>query len=83
SLQHQQTEKKLNRHLKNLTKWLQAYQQGDQFPQVPEGSKTCNYCQYASRCERASVNSEENLSQELLGVDSSLVNLANIQEVPL
>jgi CRISPR/Cas system-associated exonuclease Cas4 (RecB family) len=83
SLQHQQTEKKLNRHLNNLTKWLQGYQQGEQFPQIPEGSKTCNYCQYASRCERITVNSEEKSSQDLLRVDSNLVNLANIQEVPL
>ncbi|MGB6300785.1 MAG: PD-(D/E)XK nuclease family protein [Rivularia sp. (in: cyanobacteria)] len=82
SLQHQQTQKKLNSHLKKLTKWLQAYQQGEDFPQVPEGSKMCNSCQYASRCERVSINSKEK-SQDLLGVDSNLVNLANIQEVPL
>ncbi len=83
SLQHQQTETKLNRHLNKLTKWLQAYQQGEQFTQVPEGSKTCNYCQYASRCQRVSVNSKEKSSQDLPGVNSNLVNLANIQEVPL
>ena len=83
SVQHQQTEKKLNQHLKKLTKWLQAYQQGEQFPQVPEGNKACNYCQYASRCQRISVNSENQTSQNLLGNDSNLINLANIQEVPL
>ena len=83
SVQHQQTEKKLNQHLKKLTKWLQAYQQGKQFPQVPEGNKACNYCQYASRCQRISVNSENQTSQNLLGNDSNLINLANIQEVPL
>ena len=83
SLQHQQTEKKLNRHLKKLTKWLQAYQQGEEFPQVSEDSKACNNCQYAARCQRVSVNSEEKSSQDLLRVDSNLVNLANIQEVPL
>ncbi|MDY6901148.1 MAG: PD-(D/E)XK nuclease family protein [Cyanobacteriota bacterium] len=83
SLQHQQTEKKLNQHLKKLTKWLQAYQQGEQFPQVPEGNKNCNYCQYASRCQRISVNTEEQISQELLETDNNLINLANIQEVPL
>ncbi|MEO0837856.1 MAG: PD-(D/E)XK nuclease family protein [Cyanobacteria bacterium J06643_5] len=83
SLQHQQTEKKLNQHLKKLTKWLQAYQQGEQFPQVPEGSKTCNYCQYASRCQRVSMNSDNQISQNLLEADNNLINLANIQEVPL
>ncbi|MEO1760489.1 MAG: PD-(D/E)XK nuclease family protein [Cyanobacteria bacterium J06629_18] len=83
SLQHQQTEKKLNQHLKKLTKWLQAYQQGEQFPQVPEGRKTCNYCQYASRCQRVSMNSDNQISQNLLEADNNLINLANIQEVPL
>ncbi|MEM1394100.1 MAG: PD-(D/E)XK nuclease family protein [Cyanobacteria bacterium P01_H01_bin.150] len=83
SLQHQQTEKKLNQHLKKLNKWLQAYQQGEQFPQVSEGSKICHKCQYASRCQRISANSEELISQDLLGTDSNLINLANIQEVPL
>ncbi|BAY85253.1 hypothetical protein NIES267_47520 [Calothrix parasitica NIES-267] len=83
SLQHQQTEKKLNQHLKKLTKWLQAYQQGKEFPQVPQGSKHCNYCQYASRCQRISGNAEEQISQDLLRTDSKLINLANIQEVPL
>ncbi|MEO0936153.1 MAG: PD-(D/E)XK nuclease family protein, partial [Cyanobacteria bacterium J06641_2] len=71
SLQHQQTEKKLNQHLKKLTKWLQAYQQGEQFPQVPEGSKTCNYCQYASRCQRVSMNSDNQISQNLLEADNN------------
>ena len=79
SLQHKQTEKKLNQHLKKLTKWLQAYQQEEELPQVPEGSKTCNYCQYASRCQRVFVDSGEKLS----AVDNTLINLDNIQEVPL
>lgn len=84
SLQHQKTEKKLKQHLKKLTKWLQVYQEGEQFPQVSEGSKTCNYCQYASRCQRVFVDSaEESSSQNLPRVDINLVNLANIQEVPV
>ncbi|MEM9925282.1 MAG: PD-(D/E)XK nuclease family protein [Cyanobacteria bacterium P01_D01_bin.50] len=84
SLQHQKIENKLNQHLKKLTKWLQAYQKGEQFPQVSEGSKTCNYCQYAYRCQRILVDStEESSSQNLPRVDNTLVNLANIQEVPI
>ncbi len=83
-LQHRQTEKKLNQHLKKLTKWLQAYQQEEQFPQVSEDSKTCNYCQYANRCQRIFVASEDKSSSlNLPGVDTTLINLANIQEVPL
>ncbi len=84
SLQHQQTENKLNQLLKKLTVGLQAYQQGEQFPQVSEGSKTCNYCQYAARCQRVAVKSgEKSSSQNLPGVDNILMNLDNIQEVPL
>ena len=84
SSQHQQTKKKLDRHLKKLTKWLQAYQRGEQLPQVSEGSKTCIHCQYASRCQRVSANFEQkSSSQDLLGVNNSLLNLANIEEVPL
>ena len=82
--QHQQTEKKLNQHLKKLTKWLLAYQKGEDFPQVSEDSKTCNYCQYASRCHRVSSNySQQSLAENVSRVDNSLVNLAHIQEVPL
>ena len=84
SLQHQKTEKKLNQNLKKLSKWLEAYQQEEQFPQVSEGSKTCNYCQYAYRCQRVfSDSAEESPSQNLPRVDTTLVNLANIQEVPM
>ncbi|MBV6622786.1 MAG: PD-(D/E)XK nuclease family protein [Rivularia sp. (in: Bacteria)] len=82
--QHQQTKKKLDHHLKKLTKWLQVYQQPEQLPQVPEGSKACIYCQYASRCGRVCANSEKkSSSQDLLGVNNALFNLANIEEVPL
>ncbi|MEO1374764.1 MAG: PD-(D/E)XK nuclease family protein, partial [Cyanobacteria bacterium J06635_10] len=78
------TEKKLNQHLKKLTRSLKSYQQGEQFPQVSEGSKTCNYCQYAYRCQRVLVDpEEESSSQNLPRVDNTLVNLANIQEVPI
>lgn len=84
SLQHQKTEKKLNQHLKKLTVGLQAYQEGEQFPQVAEGSKTCHSCQYASRCQRAFVNSEEKSSSENLPiVDTTSINLDNIEEIPL
>ncbi|MEA5594007.1 PD-(D/E)XK nuclease family protein [Rivularia sp. UHCC 0363] len=83
SSQHQQIKKKLNQHLDRLTQWLEAYQQGEQFPQLSVGNKTCNHCQYASRCQRLFVGSEKKSSQDLPGVDATLVNLANIQEVPM
>ncbi|MBD2437958.1 PD-(D/E)XK nuclease family protein [Nostoc sp. FACHB-110] len=73
--QHQQTAKKLNQLLNNLTNWLALYQQGQQFPQVIEGSKACNYCQFATRCQRIQATEE--------GRVDLLPNIDTIQEVSL
>lgn len=75
--QHQKTEQKLNRLLSKLTGWLQRYEQGEPFPQVVDGSKDCEYCQYVTRCERDRYDQEEASSQNWLQ------NLDNIQEVSL
>jgi PD-(D/E)XK nuclease superfamily len=74
--QHQRTAKKLNQLLKELTNWLEFYPQNQQLPQVAEGKKLCNYCQFATQCERAQAAEEENQI-------NSLPNLAKIQEVSL
>ncbi|MBD2297525.1 PD-(D/E)XK nuclease family protein [Nostoc sp. FACHB-190] len=73
--QHQQTAKKLNQLLNNLTTWLKLYQKSQPFPQVIETSKVCNYCQFAVRCQR--IQSGEDT------VIYPLVNIDNIQEVTL
>ncbi|AFZ03709.1 PD-(D/E)XK nuclease family protein [Calothrix sp. PCC 6303] len=60
SLLHQQTGKKLQQLLGKLTKSLNQYHQGKEdiaFPQVPLGSKICEYCQFATKCGR--VNESE------------------------
>lgn len=75
--QHEKTAKKLNQLLTKLTHWLQRYEQGEQFPQVAEGSKHCEYCQFVTRCDRDRYDGEEALSQNWLP------NLADIQEVSL
>ena len=75
--QHQQVEKKLSQLLLQLTNWLKRYEIGEQFPQVVEGSKTCNYCQFINRCDR---NSESDLSEQENSTNT-LPLLANIQEV--
>ncbi len=83
---HQQVEKKLKQLLLQLTNWLKRYEIGEQlFPQVVEGSKTCDYCQFISRCERRSTkgsdrNSEPDLSEQENSTNT-LPLLANIQEV--
>ena len=75
--QHEKTAKKLNQLLTKLTDWLQLYEQKEQFPQVAEGSKHCEYCQFVTRCDRDRYDGEEALSQNWLP------NLADIQEVSL
>lgn len=75
--QHQQTGQKLNRLLYQLTKWLERYEQGEPFPQVPEGSRKCDYCQFVTRCDRDRYHQEENSDRNWLS------NLADIQELSL
>ncbi len=80
---HEQTGKKLNQLLSKLTDWLERYQQGEQFPQVAEGNKACEYCNFTTRCDRqpASVDMMS-AANPASGVDN-LLNLASIQEVTL
>jgi len=42
---------------------------------VPEGSKMCDYCTFAKRCDRTTVTEET--------ANESLLNLESIQEVSL
>jgi len=73
--QHLKTAKKLKQLLNQLTDWLEDYQNNIQFPQVPEGSKMCDYCTFAKRCDRTTVTEET--------ANESLLNLESIQEVSL
>ena len=84
TLKHQQTAKRLNQLLSQLTHWLQCYYQGKPFPQEPEGSKACDYCQYTRRCNRSQATSEQiSGAKSPTTVDTNLLNLASIQEVTL
>ncbi|MEH1817176.1 MAG: PD-(D/E)XK nuclease family protein [Nostoc sp.] len=79
--QHAQTGKKLNQLLSQLTNWLENYQNNQQFPQVVEGSKTCDSCQFAKRCDayggKLRIQSTEEAAKD------SLPNFDSIQEVSL
>ncbi|MBW4592563.1 MAG: PD-(D/E)XK nuclease family protein [Brasilonema angustatum HA4187-MV1] len=88
---HQQTAKKLNQLLSRFTDWMEHYYQGQPFPQEPEGSKACDYCQYTTRCNRQSSVQHIN-SPTISGqisptnstiVETNLLNIASIQEVSL
>ncbi|MFN6570679.1 PD-(D/E)XK nuclease family protein [Dendronalium sp. ChiSLP03b] len=73
--QHQQIDKKLQKLLNQLTIWLEGYQKNQPFPQVRDGSKVCDYCQFAPRCDRTQATEEI--------ANNSLPNIDNIQEVSL
>lgn len=73
--QHQQTAKKLNQLLNNLTTWLELYQQGQPFPQVVESSKICDRCQFSNRCQRIQTTEESS--------KVSLPTIDSIQEISL
>jgi hypothetical protein len=84
SVAHEQTGKKLNQLLSKLTNWLKGYQQGKQFAQVAEGNKACEYCQFATRCDRAQTSTDIiSAANPTSNIDNTLLNLANIQEVTL
>ncbi len=77
--QHGKTGKKLQQLLQKLNKYLQGYDKGKQLPQVPEGRKICEYCQYATRCGRVPTATPE----ETPTIENSLLNPATIEEVLL
>ncbi len=83
--QHHQTGDKLMQLLSKLTAWLEIYYCGEDFPQLPEGSKACQYCQFAKRCQRTHTNFEMTSAVKSFqnAVDNNLLNLASIQEVSL
>ncbi|WP_088242004.1 PD-(D/E)XK nuclease family protein [Calothrix rhizosoleniae] len=92
STQHEKTAKKLQQLLNKLNKWLADYSQGKPLPQVPEGRKVCNYCQYATRCDRVVVLkehrpvSDNNPATESMTSEkdnTNLLNIINIEEVAL
>ncbi|HEY9751762.1 MAG TPA: PD-(D/E)XK nuclease family protein [Coleofasciculaceae cyanobacterium] len=76
--QHEQTRQDLQFCLAQLTDWLGAYQAGASLPQLPDGATACTRCAFATRCGRAvPVLPMNNRAREVL------LNLAEIQEVPL
>lgn len=74
---HEQTRQDLNQILSRLTHWLQCYEtQRESFPQVAEFSP-CQSCNFALRCQRLQSTQAEGSDR------ASLLNLADIQEVPI
>lgn len=74
--QHQRAKAVLSNLLRQLTDWLQAYQAGISFPQVPETAPLCKFCQFAVRCQRT-----QGLSSAVDGHHQ--LSLAEIPEVAL
>ena len=78
--QHQKTKEKLHKLLNQLTYWLQRYEQGHPFPQVAVGSKLCNSCQFATRCDR---DNSDLVLPENAATSTDILNIATIQEVAI
>lgn len=72
--QHDTIRQTLTDLLSRLTGWLQRYQEGIPFPQVPVGAKVCTDCDFAQRCQR--LTQPQNGAIDLLALDQ-------IQEIPL
>jgi CRISPR/Cas system-associated exonuclease Cas4 (RecB family) len=82
--QHQQTKNRLNQLLSQLNQYIKEYYQGKDFPQVPEGSRICEKCQFAARCNRIYAASSSNSQvTSSLRLDTSLLDLVTIEEVTL
>ncbi|MEC4888372.1 MAG: PD-(D/E)XK nuclease family protein [Scytonema sp. PMC 1070.18] len=86
TVQHQQTARRLNQLLNRLTYWLERYYHREEaFPQEPEGSKACEYCQYAKRCDRPQFNydKQSQVVSPTIAMTTHLLNLENVEEVTL
>lgn len=77
--QQQQTEQQLTQILERLTLWLQAYSQGENFPQVALTAGECvgkrGICNFARRCQRLQPVNDQPF-EVVTDIDA-------IQEVPL
>ena len=78
SKDHQKNHQDLTNWLGKLDDWRESYlREGQDFPQIPEGSSECRSCNFAMRCQRI-PEKQENLTSDDW---SNLVN--EIDEVPL
>ncbi len=74
---HTQTHEDLHQLLGQALRWLEAYQEGQDFPQVNEALGRCRRCQFAVRCDRAFPKVGDR-PEETWRLD-----LSEIQEIPL
>ncbi|MEB3339017.1 MAG: PD-(D/E)XK nuclease family protein [Leptolyngbyaceae bacterium] len=74
---HQEIHQRLTELAEQVTEWLQAYQAGNFFPQIPETAGHCQTCPFVIRCDR---HSDEERSPS---IERWLSNMAEIEEVPL
>lgn len=72
---HRQTHQDLMDLLNRLTRWLQDYQQGIALPQIPIGSRLCESCPFALRCERVHTPSPRE------AFDDQIQMIAEISEI--
>lgn len=70
---HEHTRQDLERWVRSLTAWMQAYEQGIPFPQVEEATGRCSTCPFQIRCQRGEF-------AQGAGFDH-LVSLSDIEEI--
>ena len=83
---HAQTRRDLTGLLNQLTDWLRRYEQGEEFPLVPEEyTGNCDFCQYAVRCGISPQRWREDTTKtrEYETNKDLMLNLASIKEVAL
>ena len=82
---HEKTRQDLRQILNQLNYWLERYQQdGEFFPQIDASTGLCNYCQFATRCQRHQDNSPPVAELEAKELTKDwLPNLDSIEEVSI
>lgn len=76
-VEHEKNQQDLKEILNQLSGWVQNYELGKDFPQIPENSRACNSCGFAMRCQRQFSKGENTLEE------FDLTNIANIAEVSI
>lgn len=50
--------------MNQLTEWLQRYQAGEPFPKIAVGSRHCEDCSFAVRCDRTASPQENRATSQ-------------------
>lgn len=84
--QHEAIHRDLSQLIQKFQTWTAAYQQqGQPFPQVPEGDRACEFCGFQQRCQRGLETMAVSLAwgdPTLPAVQAQLQELVQFEEIP-